>query len=1651
MISALAISLPAGTLFRGVLVGITYGLLAVGLVLVYRSSRILNFAHAEVGLCAAAVCEILVNRAKMPYWLAVVPSLAVAGGLGALCEIIVVRRLRRAPRVMTVVATLGLSKVLLLFTAVFRGTASSRMPLPPGFPQFHVGALFVNRAFSAILILGPLTVIALAGFLRRSRIGLVIRGAAANPDAARRAGISPNRASSIAWGLAGVFSGLSAILITAAQGSASAATTGPSLLVRAVAAAVIARFESLPVALGAGVALGMLQEAIAFNVTDSGRVELVMFIVILVGLLLRRGATSGRERESGSWLALSAWTTVPRAWRSSFAVRNAGWAVAALVGAIGAGVAILTTNSTAVTVAFVFVFAAIGLSVYVVTGMAGQLSLGQFAIAGVGSIVSTRVANGVGDLVPGLLAGGVAAATVSVLVGLPALRLRGLFATVTTLGFALLCREWMFQQSWMAGDGVSLDRARLAGITLGSSKAKSVGIIVVFGVLVLLVRNVAVGGLGRKVIAIRDNEDQARAFSVRALPMKVFAFAFAGFVAGVGGGLLALVTPSVSAATFPSIESITIVASAVIGGLGVLGGSLVGAFYLIGLPRLVPLDNFGLFATQIGWLLLLLYAPSGLAGLLAPLRESALRRLAGVGRSSKTDLATSASIVTGSLLDAVPASTASRRSDDGELLRVDAITKRYGGISAVGGVSMSVRRGETLGLIGTNGAGKTTLFEIIGGFTNPDTGTVLFDGVDITNAAPEKRARIGLVRSFQDAPLFPTLSVRETIRLALERVHPTPTLAAVIGARNEGRAVGKRADELLELTGLTGYADVPVSSLSTGTRRIAELACILAMEPTLLLLDEPSSGIAQRETEALAGVIESVKQRLGTTVIIIEHDMPLVRALSNRLIAMESGRIIAEGSPSAVLSDPQVVASYLGGDSTAIERSGAAIPAEHEHVASQTRPLRERRPIAGRAAARVARKRAVMTFNRRLAWVTLPMLVFSTLVAFLDDRISIPSWIVSYSGTLFTMMFLIHGFLSVYLFGVPRPSTNVRVVHIYIGYAVLVSTLAAQGAIGNEPIHSILLVPMWGFITAHVALAVRFALKRRLRRALDPELPLHSGAFLQPPVVSGARAATSGGAARARTRPTRAVTLVPVRFDPTMLALVGFAVVLVGFYTTRPDVTKTGAGLLPVAFLAIFAAHLIVGGQLLRLWRRCRHREVIVVALVMGGLLYDNTVLALGNLIGPGDTLRFLNAPRYWVHALFTPLVVLYAYMVARRCGLPWANGRARWWIAGTAVLVLFGVVTDGVRLRLRFEETAGVGRYVNEAVKGPPLAALATIAVVLFVAVRLWQRGYAGTMFGFALLMFVGAGAGATNPLVGNVGEVFFMLSLLAGLQATLGHRHVALRDRRPAWNGTQVPLRFNNAVVAVATGAAVLVLIHVAANIKVDHGPSAPVVVFFALAIAHGVLGWQLWKLYGLGRRWVLVTLPVVGALIYDNVALAFGNILGDSHSLLLLSRPRYWLHALLTPLLIPFALAVGRSCGLVWATTYRRTLLVLTGVLIAFGSWWDIVRQRLEYVDTAGVARYRNEALAGPPLPALVTIVVLLVVGWQIWKLGYRPMLGIFCALMFVSAGAGAANPLVANTGEVLFVCGLLAGVMAAMGHRREPVRADAPLRCAEPVLA
>ena len=920
------------TIFNGLVAGLVYGVLGVGLVLIYRSSRVINFAHGEIGAFCAALLAKLVLDWNWNYYPALFFVLVVGAGWGLLIELTVVRRLFDAPRVILFVATVGVAQLILLANISLPSVESlASFPTPISGSWEVLGVPVRGDHVLAIVVIPVLTLL-VTWFLARTRYGMAVRAAASNADAARLAGISPKRMSSIVWTVAGAFAAVSVVLILPLLGlQAGPQVTqviGVGMLLRALTAALIGRLHSLPVTLAGGLGIGVVEAIILRNQSRDGLldspavVNVVLFVVVLVAVLFQ--ARRSRADDEGTF------SFAPRVKPIPANIANLWWVrrLPHLLALAGLAVAVLLPfvidqPSRQFLWARMLLFAAVALSVIILTGWAGQLSLGQFAFVGLGAFsTAALVGNGLG-FVPAVLLGGVFGVVAAVIVGLPALRVRGLYLAITTLAFAVAAEGWLFERSVFVGDAtrVQLPRQVVGPLDLAPQRTFYFVCLAFLVVATIAVARLRRGGIGRSRIAVRDNDRSAAAFTISPRRLKLLAFGLAGALASLAGGLFGGLFENVRPSLFSTEASIEVVAIAIIGGIGSVSGAILGALWVIGIPALFgSSQTVRLLTSGLGLLVLLMYLPGGLVQIAYSLRD-ALFELVSKRRPPVDTSKQAATLPTGG-----------RRHDrearpevvDGAVaLRTDEVSVRFAGTLAVSDVSIEVGQGEVVGLIGANGAGKTTLMNAVGGFV-PSRGRVEVLGDDVTTMLPAFRARRGLGRAFQNADLFGDLTVRETALVALEARHRTTLLGSMLGLpgdRRANRARRAEADEILNFVGLGRYADVFVADLSTGTRRICELACLLGLDARLLCLDEPTAGVAQREAEAFGPLIRGIQSELDATVLVIEHDMPLIMSISDRVYCLEAGTIIAEGAPEQVRNDPLVIASYLGTDEAAIARS----------------------------------------------------------------------------------------------------------------------------------------------------------------------------------------------------------------------------------------------------------------------------------------------------------------------------------------------------------------------------------------------------------------------------------------------------------------------------------------------------------------------------------------------------------------------------------------------------------------------------------------------------------------------------------------------------------------------------------------------------------
>jgi ABC-type branched-subunit amino acid transport system ATPase component/ABC-type branched-subunit amino acid transport system permease subunit len=911
----------------GLLTGLTYSVLAAGLVLVYRATRVINFAHGEIGALGAAVLAKLVIDLDLNFFVALPLVLALGAAVGAAIELGVIRRLFRAPRVIVLVATIGVSQLLLVAQLLLpRVSSPGRYPSP--FDQvLQVGdTLRLSSEHFMVIAFGPAILAGLALFLTRTPQGLAIRAGADNPDRAELAGISTKRISTLVWVVAGVLSTVTAVLVNPLRGTivgVPSQALGPSLLLRALAAGLVGRLVSVPAALVGGLAIGVAEAILFVNVRQPGAVDAVLFGIVLALVLVRARGDS----DDGGWSLTPRVAAIPERLRDLWWVRRLGplSAATALAFAIALPL-VISSASRNYLFTRVVLYAIIGLSVTVLSGWAGQLSLGQFAFVGLGAMTTVSlVGRGMGFPVAVGYAT-VAGVFAALAVGFPALRVRGIFLSVTTLAFAVASSNWLFNLDVLTnGQGSSaVPRAELFGfLDLAPERTYYYVSLAVLVACAAVVARLRTTGIGRCLIAVRENEAAAAVFTVSPAVAKLTAFAIGGGLAALAGGLLAGLEINVGSTSFGPQLSLQVVAMVVIGGLGSVTGAILGAVYVVGLPALWDgSPTVALLTSGIGLLVLLLYLPGGLIEVVHRVRDALLaraaRRMSGAASPPAETVATRP----------LPTRHLAHPDDaDGPALVASGITVSFGGRRALDGVTVTAQRGEVVGLIGSNGAGKSTLMNVISGFTRVDAGSVTVLGEDVTHLPAHVRAGHGLGRVFQDARLFGDLTVRETVKVALEaheRSELVPSLLSLPPSLRAERRKAEEAGAVIDFLGLGRYADAFVGTLSTGTRRMVELACLLAQNASVLLLDEPTAGVAQRETEEFGPLIERIQSELGATILLVEHDIPLVMSISDRVYCLAAGRCIAEGAPGDVRNDPAVVAAYLGTDERAIARSGTA-------------------------------------------------------------------------------------------------------------------------------------------------------------------------------------------------------------------------------------------------------------------------------------------------------------------------------------------------------------------------------------------------------------------------------------------------------------------------------------------------------------------------------------------------------------------------------------------------------------------------------------------------------------------------------------------------------------------------------------------------------
>jgi len=563
-----------------------------------------------------------------------------------------------------------------------------------------------------------------------------------------------------------------------------------------------------------------------------------------------------------------------------------------------------------VDIAIIFAILAIGMGL--VMGVAGQINLAQVAFFGVGAYTTAILTTHSGyDFWIAAIVGLAATILVGLLVGLPALRMQSHYLGIVTLGLALGFVNWITNAEITGGaDGISnIPVPPLFGIDLSDQYMYYYLEIVVFGLALGFGTFVVRTRLGRRMRAMRDDALAAGAMGAEIPLLRMTAFLLASVYGGVAGILYAGLIRYVAPETFSLGNMFLLLAMVIIGGRRSLVGCVVGAVGLV-LVREALVD-FAVYA-QLGYgivvVLMVVFAPTGLAGIPERVRQA-------IGRRRRNE-----NVHTAELGPYRPDPTPANRPPDGTAdagepaLEIHHITKRFGALTALDDVSLTVRQGEIRGIVGPNGSGKTTLFNVVSGLYRPTEGRVVTFGRDISRARPYRLSLWGMARTFQNLRLFSQMTVRENILVVLDRSRTATVWQYAVwpvGVLTEERRLQAEADRVLEQYGLTAFADAHPRSLPYGIQRRIEIARAMAGRPRLLLLDEPAAGLNGEEVGRLAAMVRSIRDG-GVTVVLIEHNMGLVMSLCERITVLAVGAVIAEGTPAEVAATPEVIEAYLG-------------------------------------------------------------------------------------------------------------------------------------------------------------------------------------------------------------------------------------------------------------------------------------------------------------------------------------------------------------------------------------------------------------------------------------------------------------------------------------------------------------------------------------------------------------------------------------------------------------------------------------------------------------------------------------------------------------------------------------------------------------------
>ena len=889
-------------LLLGLGAGGAYALLGLGAVLIYRSSGIVNFAQGAYAAVGAIIYYEL--QGHLPTVIVVFAAIAATALAGAVTQLLIMRPLRNASPIARVVATLAILAAILQYGVEQWGQGA---PFVTGFLPSGRVTLWGNVAIGEDRIIILACTVALTAALwavyKFTRFGMATTAVAHSEQSIAALGWSPARLSMANWALGGALAGLAGVLLVPITGLDVNVLS--LSVVSALAAALLGGFVSFPYVLVGGLLIGILESETTGYVTAPGWPDVVPFAVLIVVLVIR-----GKPLPSRSHLA----DRLPRIGTGRLRL---GWT--------GIGLAIVTVTLLVFTASWaqaVLASATLGLiclSLVVVTGYCGQLSLAQYALAGVGALIAARSNQVWGLPFPvAVIFGAVATIPIGIIVALPAIRARGVSLAVATLGLATIITDLILSNPSYTGGfltGTVVHSPTLFGWSVDPTvhPLRYIGLVtIIFVAAAIGVANLRRGRIGRSLIAVRDNERAAASLGLGVVSSKLYAFGVGALLAALGGALIAFEHPNVDFTAFPVLSSVTIVLTSVIGGIGFASGAAIGGVNASGgvaeevINHAFLVTNWFIIISSGVLLLVLMVQPEGAAyriGIDASRLGRRLTRKRSATRAAKARAAV-----------ARPAPTGERRRVTPRTLEVRDLRVVFGGVVALSGVDLDVGPGEVVGLIGPNGAGKTTFIDAVTGFV-PYTGNVRLGGKPMDQLTAARRARAGLTRSFQSLELFEDLTVLDNLRVATDRRDPMSWLTAPLipGAdpMSDAGAAAARDFRLSEI-----LSQLP-EDLSYAQRRLVGIARTVATRPSVLLLDEPAAGLDDWSTAELSRLIRALADEWGMGILLIEHDVKMVLGTCDRVAVLQFGQRIAAGTPAEVRADPAVISAYLGRDEAA--------------------------------------------------------------------------------------------------------------------------------------------------------------------------------------------------------------------------------------------------------------------------------------------------------------------------------------------------------------------------------------------------------------------------------------------------------------------------------------------------------------------------------------------------------------------------------------------------------------------------------------------------------------------------------------------------------------------------------------------------------------